>query len=154
MTDDKLDAPGLFIEYRGDPSLPYGRDATRLAQPFKYIIFHYTGSEAPFENIVRYTLSIDRQRKAQFGYHFLINQDGLIVQAAPLSKRTNANAIGVALHNLKETPTAAQMKAGMSLALVLAERFGIAREHHYGHGEINKHKAADEGITLARLMRF
>lgn len=161
-----LNAPGLFIEYRGDPSLPYGVFATQNAEPFDFLICHYTGTSAPFENLVKYTLSVDKERKGQFGYHFVIREDGLIVQTAPLSKRTNhirpndklgisnSNAIGVSLHARSEGhTTAAQRAAGMALAHVLYPTFDFPRANTYGHGEINAHKDPVEGLTLARALR-
>lgn len=166
MNQDILDAPGLFIEYRGDPSLPYGVDATAHAQPFEFLICHYTGTSAPFENLVKYTLRVDKARGGQFGYHFVIRDDGHIVQTAPLSKRTNhirsnrdigvnnTNAVGVSLHARDEGHVSpAQVRAGLSLGIWLGEVFHIAKPNHYGHGEINAHKDPAEGLTLARLLR-
>jgi N-acetyl-anhydromuramyl-L-alanine amidase AmpD len=160
-----LIVPGLDIEYRGDPSLPYGASATKAAEPFEFIICHYTGSDAKFENIVRYTLRVDPERGGQFGYHFLIDVDGRVVQTAPLTKRTNhiksnpkigvsnANAIGISLHRPNETPTAAQLAAGFTLGVEIARVFDIPIKSVFGHGEVNSHKAKDEGITLARALR-
>lgn len=162
---NKFSAEGLDIEYVGDPRLPYGVSATAAARPFAFIITHYTGSSAPFRNIVKYTLSVDKERGGQFGYHFLIDRDGKIVQAAPLSKRTNqirtnakigvsnTNAIGISLHNLGETPTPAQLKSGAALGRALQKAFDIPRTKIFGHGEINSHKEPIEGLTLARILR-
>lgn len=108
---------------------------------------------------------MDKERGGQFGYHFLIDIDGRVVQTAPLSKRTNqiktnanigvsnANAIGISLHRPNETPTAAQIAAGVKLGAAIAEQFSIPIKNVYGHGEVNSHKARDEGITLARALR-
>lgn len=163
--DDKFVVEGLNIEYVGDPRLPYGELATRLKRPFKFIITHYTGSSAPFRNLVKYTLSVDKARGGQFGYHFLIDRDGTVVQAAPMSKRTNqiranakigvdnTNAIGISLHNPGETPTKAQLDAGLKLGRALQKALDIPSTNIYGHGEINSHKEPVEGKTLASLLR-
>ncbi len=161
-----LHVPGLFIEYRGDPSLPYGIDATKNAEDFQFLITHYTGTSAPFENLVNYTLRVDKERGGQFGYHFVISPDGLIVQTAPLSKRTNhikpntkigvnnSNAIGVSLHAPTEGHVSkAQLFAGIVLANSIYDTFGFSRYSTYGHGEINAHKDPVEGITLAKALR-
>jgi N-acetyl-anhydromuramyl-L-alanine amidase AmpD len=162
---DRLNAPGLSIEYRGDPSLPYGDTAARTAEPFKFVIFHYTGISVPFRDLVEYTLRVDEARGGQFGYHFVIDSDGTTVQTAPLTKRTNhirtnpeigasnSNAIGISLHMVREEPTAAQLEAATALTLVLSKTLNIRPPNHFGHGEINAHKDPNEGITLARRFR-
>lgn len=146
--------------------MPYGDYATRHAEPFEFLITHYTGTSAPFENLVKYTLRVDKARGGQFGYHFVIDEDGKIVQTAPLSKRTNqirsnakigvhnANAIGISLHARSEGHiTKAQIAAGLALANALSSTFNIPKASIYGHGEINAHKDPVEGITLAKALR-
>lgn len=165
MTSDIFKAPGLDIEYVGDPRKPYGAAATKAKKPFQFLITHYTGSSAPFWNVVKYCNRVDPARGGQFGYHFFIDKDGTIVQGAPLSKRTNqiktnasvgvsnSNAIGISLHNPGETPTQAQLDAGVKLGRAVMAAFNIPKANVYGHGEINSHKERIEGLTLAKLLR-
>ena len=66
----------------------YGRRASRRARPFRAIVIHST-LNTDIDKLVRYSHSRDRARKGSFGYHFYIDINGDITQAAPLHKRTN-----------------------------------------------------------------
>ena len=75
--------------YSGDENITYGITATQNAEPFENIVFHHTGNNYPAENQVNYGKTFDEERGGRFGYHFVVDKDGTIIQGAPLDARTN-----------------------------------------------------------------
>jgi len=193
--DHKLiDTDGLGIIYAyeteprimdGDRYFVYGLDATTKARnkavngelPVDGFILHHTDNST-YENMLNYiskvdTSSDDPDDHWQRGYHFLVGRDGLITQAAPLTKRTNHikggnhfrrvanthlenyNTIGVSLHGgyIKQTnhyyhwpATDVQVDAAYALLKLLGVRFGIdITEHTWGHGELQNDRMLAEG---------
>lgn len=174
-TGDRYEAPNLQIEDRSDPDWEYSRSGTANAKPFKGIVFHHTGKNTDLDRILRYGHTVDKERGGSFGYHFLIDRDGSIVQAAPMSKRTNhaipmeqrgekwvrkqglgnSNTLGVSLIAAEEGATPEQLEAARRLGNQLAADFRIPRGNIFGHGEVSQpgHRMASEGREIAQMLR-
>lgn len=53
----------------------------------------------------------------------------------------------------RETPTPAQLSAGMAVIQTLQKRFGIACKAVFGHGELQFDRQSFEGLTLSKIAR-
>jgi muramidase (phage lysozyme) len=159
---DVFAAPGLNINYVGDPKLSYGRTATANAKPFDSLVVHHTATP-DIDSALSLLRKGDPARGGQsFGYHFYVDKDGSITQGAPLSARTNhvagstgfnnASAIGISLVGSGET-TPAQEQAAAALGQRLATTFGIQPTRIAAHGEIDKGHQENEGRSLAEQIR-
>jgi hypothetical protein len=159
---DVFAAPGLNINYAGDPKLSYGRTATANAKPFDSLVVHHTATP-DLDSALSVLRKGDPKRGGQsFGYHFYIDKDGSITQGAPLSARTNhvagstgfnnASALGISLVGSGET-TPAQEAAAAALGQRLAMTYGINPTRIAAHGEIDKGHQEDEGRSLAEQIR-
>lgn len=135
--------------FRGGPMQPRGGT------------FHYTGGSTAQG-------AIDTLRKRGLSYNYLIDRDGSIIGLVPPDHRAahmrpsnrgveglgNQNMIGYAFVGMGEKDmTPQQQQAAYELASRDARRFGLKPEQFYGHGELNSHKEAIEGTTLAKMMR-
>jgi hypothetical protein len=164
---EAFQAPGVAIDYQGDPNFVYGKTASATAKPFSGIVLHHTGTES-LEKSVSTGKVVDPVRKGAFGYHFYIGKDGEIVQGAPLSKRTNhvqpKNAsglknnelLGIALVGTGEEPTRAQLDSLMALGVPLSRQFGIKPDKIFGHAQIQSDKGPKdlgEGVSTAKALR-
>ncbi len=91
LSDDGERLEGMNIIHKGGASLPYGVTATKRAKPFKGIISHHPASAkgASVAGLIKYINTPRPPNGYMFGYHFVIDTDGTIYQAAPLTKRTN-----------------------------------------------------------------
>ena len=151
--------------YDGDDNVDYGKNATKNKTPFEGIIFHHTGNDYPAANQSKYGKNYDEERGGYFGYHFVIDKDGTIIQSAPLDKRTNhlkssdmrdeysnfssANTIGISLVGSEDGEmTEAQMRAAQQLATQLGDNFNIGNENMLGQSTVQAGKQADEGKRL------
>lgn len=151
--------------YDGDDNVDYGKNATKNKTPFEGIIFHHTGNDYPAANQSKYGKNYDEERGGYFGYHFVIDKDGTIIQSAPLDKRTNhlkssdmrdeysnfssANTIGISLvGSVDGEMTDAQMRAAQQLATQLGDNFNIGNENMLGQSTVQAGKQADEGKRL------
>ncbi len=166
---------GLDIVHRkADAGRAFGKFATRSQKPFVAVVAHHPA--VPQHWLIENTLSLINRPRADghmYGYHFLIDVDGTIHQAAPLTKRTNhvktkasrrkfgsfvtnRNAIGLCFqhadHNPNMAPNEAQMKAGARLldALQIACKCELSL---FGHGEIQTDKNPFEGEAFAKRYR-
>ncbi len=176
LSDDGERLEGMNIIYKGDASLPYGVTATKRAKPFKGIISHHPASAkgASVAGLIKYINTPRPPNGYMFGYHFVIDTDGTIYQAAPLTKRTNHikprdykarthvarqlgnnNSIGVsfhlASHRENAAPTEPQVRAGLRLVDALETLYGNLGV--YGHGEIQRDKQQKEGLAFAVTAR-
>ena len=158
---DLFQAEGLNIRPAFNPGQQFGRTATANAKPFSAIVQHHTAG--PDLGSALATARGDPARGgAAYGYHFIIDRDGTIHQAAPLSARTNhvmpggdinnSNAIGVSLVGSGDA-TPEQVAAGTQLTQQLQQRYGIPIDRIVGHGEIQKNKQANEGSSILTAFR-
>lgn len=85
---DRLRVAGYPVTYWADPHAGYAVRASRNYEKPRFIVIHYTG-EKPVLNFVRYGQSVDKDRGGSYGYTWYLGKDGLAVQGAPLTKRTN-----------------------------------------------------------------
>ena len=155
--------------YSGDENITYGITATQNAEPFENIVFHHTGNNYPAENQVNYGKTFDDERGGRFGYHFVVDKDGTIIQGAPLDARTNhlkssdlkegfedvtsANSIGISLVGASDDDfTPEQIAAAQDLARQLANNSDTI-DNIYGQGAIQSGKMASEGVSLANELQ-
>ena len=155
--------------YSGDENITYGITATQNAEPFENIVFHHTGNNYPAENQVNYGKTFDEERGGRFGYHFVVDKDGTIIQGAPLDARTNhlkssdlkegfedvtsANSIGISLVGASDDDfTPEQIAAAQDLARQLANNSDTI-DNIYGQGAIQSGKMASEGVSLANELQ-
>lgn len=168
---ETLVAEGVNIQYRPGPEgFTYGNTATANARPFRGIVMHHAGID-DLNTAVAYGHRRDEGRGGAFGYHFYIDRDGTVVQAAPLSARTNhikapghqhrrdqfdisnADAVGIAIIGSSDNPTPAQVRAAQGLAAALQSRYGFGTSAIVGHGELQSDRQAGEGATIVRAIR-
>lgn len=161
---------GLPIKDAIKPGATYGKDATANAQPFSAIIVHHTGTDKLSSALN--TLKGDPFRGGDsFGYHFYIDLDGSITQAAPLEARTNhvqppgsanrtgrddisnSNAVGISFVGKSNNPTTAQLESGTKLAEALMKSLDIPIDNIVGHGEVQNNRVKDEGMALVNRIR-
>ena len=142
--------PGARVAY--SPGQTFGRSATANAQPFTAIVSHYTGSDS-LPGALSTAKGDPSRGGVPYGYHFLIDKDGTVIQTAPLDARTNHvqgfpvggrtsrpdisnnNSIGVSFVGTSK-PTQAQLDASHSLIAGLQQKYNIPNENVVGHGEI------------------
>lgn len=182
----RLEIPGFEIKYayklepqkiNGTWYYEYGKTATAEATDYEAFILHHM-SDNEFSRALEYIISTDEERGGCFGYHFLIGRDGRIVQAAPLSKRTNhvhptecrsaqkhllnKNTLSVSLHGGYRTqgklsvqipPTEEQLDAAKIVVTALSEVYGIDIRNAWGHGEVQSDRLITEARVLARWCR-
>ncbi|NCA73127.1 MAG: hypothetical protein EOM91_24365, partial [Sphingobacteriia bacterium] len=165
VASEVFSAPGMDIDYRGDPSFQYGKSASANAKPFSGIVFHDPGSDASLDQLVDYGKSVDGARGGAFGYHFYVDRDGKIVQGAPMDKRTNhikpnskfgmsnSDTLGISLIGAQHGATREQLEAARELGGSLAKEYGIDGSRIFGHGEIQGDKRKDEGSDAAAALR-
>jgi N-acetyl-anhydromuramyl-L-alanine amidase AmpD len=161
-----LDVSGLKIrsEYIKDH---HAIDATRHAKPYSAIVAHYTGVPTFAKSI------LGLRGKDHIGYHFYIDQDGIVAQAIPLDKRSNNvqssslgpprsarsqinndNSISISFVGVNNRPTIEQMESAKKLAAALIYQYRIPLENIVGHGEIQAGKAVlTESARLAKKMK-
>lgn len=157
---------GLNTTINIDNNAPYGETATKEKEPFTAIIIHHTGDGKSIDETIKDSHKYDDERKGFFGYHFYIDTNGAIHQAAPMDKRTNhikpknkqgvanKNAIGISLVNGENGATEEQIKSTNALVDALNRKYNISRSSIYGHGELGqKNKMASEGRGLAKSLR-
>lgn len=167
---------GLSIDYRGVATCPYGRSATQNQRPFEAIVVHHTGDTHTTDWYVQYQIDGDPGRGGHhFGYHFYIAPDGLIIQGAPLTKRTNhvkrssharrrdfgrhannTNALGITCAEAGKPdfqPTPEQLTSLNRLVRAIAPYYGIGFDRIYGHGEIQTDRHPSEGTSAAAALR-
>ncbi len=148
---------GLNTVSRYSPDLPYGIAATEGKRRFDSIVLHVSGKPTLRESIA-YSQNPDPDRdNAYFGYHYLIDRDGTVVQTAPLSARTNhiqpdkdtsyANnhSLGIALVGGASGATDQQKQAAAMLVASLEQQLGIPSNRVVSHGEIQTDRAHDLG---------
>jgi N-acetyl-anhydromuramyl-L-alanine amidase AmpD len=104
------------VAYWGRPDATYGLRPTSEAAKPAGIVVHFT-DETEVLRLVRYGHRADPGRgNAAYGYHFYIDQEGRIIQGAPMSKRTNHIK---PLGHPARTKTAGHLDGGNSIALSL-----------------------------------
>jgi N-acetyl-anhydromuramyl-L-alanine amidase AmpD len=142
-----LIAEKLKIDSRYDASLPFAKTATEHKEAPSGIVMHVSAKHTLGEQEA-YMSKPDPERGGQYGYHFLIDKDGAIVQTAPLDKRTNhikpdidnsysnANSIGIAMIDSQDGATEAQKQSAAYLTVALQNQYGIADNRIVGHGDI------------------
>lgn len=179
----RLEIPGFEIAYEyelqprmrgGTMYFEYGTKATAEAEDYEGFILHHM-DDNEFSRSLEYIISTDKERGGCFGYHFLIGRDGRIVQAAPLSKRTNhvhptecryaqkhllnKNTLSVSLHGGYGKyedyipPTTAQLDAAKIVITALSEVYGINIRNAWGHGEVQNNRLLKEALVLAKWCR-
>ena len=162
---------GLDIAHRNqDAHLPFGRSATRKQRAFQAIVAHHPAVPRSWsaEDTVQ-LINNPRRDGHMYGYTFVIDVDGTIIQCAPLTKRTNhvkssrnrrktgrdiknTNALGICFQhadlNPDMAPTQAQMQAGICLhkALETVYRRELVI---YGHGQLQTDRHKNEGLAFA-----
>lgn len=85
---DALEVPGFDVAYWGRGDSEYGDHASRKAEPFRALVYHYN-VDKPAVNLVKYQHEGDRKRGGHYGYHVYVDKAGRIYQGAPLGVRTN-----------------------------------------------------------------
>ena len=171
-----LSLDGAAIHYCGQSGCDYGRLATKAKEAFAAIILHHNPPHRSRDWLMAYQINGDPTRGGHFGYHFYIEQDGVVYQGAPLTVRTNhvkglgyrvrtdigriaqnSNAIGITCVGAEEpegsAPTVCQKTTTLSLVQGLFAVFGIPREHVFGHGEVQSDRHPTEGAALAQQIR-
>jgi hypothetical protein len=152
---------GLNIQNGIDVNAPY-MARTRDMGDIKRIVMHddVAGAGA----LVVYGRKVDPARGFDPGYHFVIDPNGNITQAAPLDRITNhmkgnnSDTIGIAFSNVNsdkgELPTKAAREAGMGLASDLGLSLNIDPKNIGGHGEFQPgRRARGEGGGIAATLR-
>ncbi len=147
---------GVPVISRYSRDLPYGVAATEGKRGFDSIVMHVSGKPTVEESIA-YSQTQDPNRGGYFGYHYLIGQDGTVVQTAPLSARTNhilpdkdlsfanSHSLGIALVGAAGGATEQQKQAAATLVASLQQQFGIANNRVVGHGQVQTNRAHDLG---------
>lgn len=122
------------------------------------LIIHHSGGRG-------LQVAIDTLKNRNLGYHYLVDRDGTVVnyvddgQKAHHAGKTdkkpelgNRNTIGVSLIAKDDKDlTKTQAEAAVQLGHQLMSKYGISSV--YGHGETSSHKHAEEGKTVAGLLR-
>jgi hypothetical protein len=159
-----LRVDGLNIEYViGNEMIPYSGPANEQIEPYANIILHHTDSGRSFDSYVRRSHELGNEYR---GYHFYIDVDGSIVQAAPLTVRVNgvggfqgdvfrnSNSIHISLYGDGRHHTPEQVAAMTRLVEALQEDFGIAADRVTTHGFIQDNRPAEqENPALVEVMR-
>lgn len=124
------------------------------------LVFHHTGPGLNTPADVVKTLN-DRG----FGAQYIMDRQGNIFQTTPDSVAhiknaqnnsglTNDNTIGIevmAADNNDLTPE--QIRAGLDFIKSMQEQFPDIKNNIFGHGELNPHKMADEGMGIVGAFR-
>lgn len=88
ISDLLYSTPALPIRYTiGGYTVAYGDEASRTALPFDGIVLHHTGNRDGLIDNIRNGHTPDHGD--YIGYHFYIDYDGTVYQAAPMSERVN-----------------------------------------------------------------
>jgi len=171
------------VEKDGETYYQYGLEATKKAKAINYrvdgFILHHTSSNGSFQAILNYISKVardkDGEKTGQFGYHFLVNRDGRITQAAPLNKRTNHikpgsksqrvalhhlenhNTIGVSLYggyrtidgiNYHQPAPRVQLDAAYKLIVALGSKYDVSLERCWGHGDRTSRFSFHESVNI------
>lgn len=122
------------------------------------LIVHHTGGRG-------LQTAIDTLKTRGLGYHYLVDRDGSVVNyvddgqvawhAGKTDKKpdlTNKNSVSLSLVAKDDKDlTKAQAESAIQLGQQLMSKYGISSV--YGHGETSSHKHAEEGKTVANLLR-
>lgn len=137
----------IKITYAGRDDLVYSK---ARPQKISMLVFHDPGSNScDILSMVKYGMTIDYSRKeckgGRCGYTFYVGTDGAIVQAAPLTVRTNhfaghnSYSLGMTLMCAggKSRLPDAQVKSSINLANALKSGYGFnnTRPHNKGPRE-------------------
>jgi hypothetical protein len=127
----------------------------------KYFILHHTAGRGNAEKVVQVlnNRTIDG-KKVVLGVQWVIDRDGRIYQTLPLGAKgqhiKNANMSGVPQDISNSTAQGVEIIGNDDSdmlpiqclsALKLVKDLGYSLGQIYGHGEVNKHKARNEGKT-------
>lgn len=125
------------------------------------LIFHHTAGRGSPEGVVN-TLN-----KRGLGAQYVMDREGKVFQLAPDGAKTahmtpaqngtglsNDNAIGIEMIAKNNADlTEAQKIAGLKFADEMKQKYPGIGDNIYGHGEVNRHKEADEGMGVVDLYR-
>jgi hypothetical protein len=166
---DAFTSKDLNIAYAATPGSEFGKKASANAQPFNSLVFHHTSDKRSPAEQIAYSQKVDAGRGGQFGYHFYVDPAGNVIQAAPLSKRTNhlhptaptrshtdvqsTNSIGISLMGDGKNPTPAQLASAEKLGRELQKSLNIDPQRIFGHGEVEGNRESYEGRGLAERLR-
>jgi hypothetical protein len=127
-----------------------------------YFIIHHTAGHNTCEGTVN-TLNNRKNERGEImrlGIQWIVDRDGNLCQALPL------NSVG---YHIMDSPTGANnfntqgvevvgdndndiLPVQAITVLKLIKKLGIPLSKIYGHGEVNKHKAATEGKTIKKFI--
>jgi hypothetical protein len=115
------------------------------------IVFHHTGNsqEYPINRILQ--IQVGNTGWAAIGYHYVINEEGLIINTRPLKYEgaqvygKNPGKIGIAFSaNLnKQGLNPSMAKAYIDLLEYLQEKYNISNENIYGHFQLKLSRIED-----------
>lgn len=159
-----FEVDGLPIRYVGNGQGYFDGPADRK---WKGIVVHHTAGPT-LDGALSVLQKGDAARNGgRFGYHFYIDRDGSVHQAAPLSAMTqhvaaaarrgrhdlqNNSALGISfVGSGQETPE--QIAAGRKLVEALQKKYGIKTEDIVGHGEVQFSRMPSEGMSLVNQLR-
>lgn len=140
-------------------STRYSVSGTQDAKTFENIVLHDSDAETAAATIkYGHTFDAKRAKPGFYGYHFVIDRDGTVHQAAPLNARTNhlnsdltpkgwsnANSIGIAMASKGQgNYTQAQIAAAEKLVQDLGTQFGIPSSNITTHGKLQRDKQPTE----------
>ena len=144
------------------PGQRFGRTATADAQPFSGIVLHHTATP-DLQSALAIAKGDPNRGGNPYGYHFIIDRDGSVHQAAPMTARTNhtlpgqgydnKNSIGVSMVGNSKDATPQQIAAATQLTKQLQGQYGIGLDRVAGHGQIRGEKEADEGLPVLAALR-
>lgn len=127
----------------------------------KYFILHHTAGRSSAEKVVRILNNRTiNGKKVVLGVQWIIDRNGGIYQSLPKGAKgqhiKNANMSGVPEDINNSTAQGVEIVANNDedllpiqclSALKLVKDLGYSKGQIYGHGEVNKHKARNEGQT-------
>ena len=134
----------------------------RMREATKGLIIHHTAGRGDAQHV------IDVLNRRGFGAHYVLDRQGNIYQLAPDGARlahmrpgqgigeglSNANTIGlevIARNNKDLTP--AQIQAAQDWIEHMRAKYPTIGNRVFGHGEVNPHKEADEGMAIVNTWR-
>jgi len=157
---------GYQVEVLGEPktnvqSLPGLNWDGRKMSDVKGLTFHHTGGRGKPQDVVN-TLN-----QRGLGAQYIMDRDGTVYQTAPDGARlshmknaqngsglSNANTLGIEMiAKDNDDLTDAQKASGLRFIEEMKAKYPGIGENIYGHGELNAHKRADEGMGVVDLYR-
>ena len=132
-----------------------------MLRPPEGLIFHHTGGHGTPQGVIS---TLNQRTGGPLGVHYVIDREGQIYQTlksgmagahmlpSEVNDLSNQNTVGVeviAHHDKDVTPQ--QIEAAYRLRDML--RKSNPNIQIYGHGELNTHKRASEGTTIANALR-